>query len=108
DSVAEVLGRMREHPPQCLDPVCVVQHDAKLAGVLPLAALVSAPATARMHELVRPGFPTVTPETDQEAAANLALHHGVDSLPVVDARGVLVGVMPSQALLHVLRREHVE
>ena len=53
-------------------------------------------------------FPRVAPNDDQEVAASLALHHGVDALPVVDARGVLIGVMPSQALLHVLRREHVE
>jgi magnesium transporter len=45
---------------------------------------------------------------DQEHAASLALHHGVDALPVVDAQGRPLGVMPSQALLQVLRREHVE
>ena len=32
----------------------------------------------------------------------------LDVLPVLDARGVLIGVMPSQDPLHVLRREHVE
>jgi magnesium transporter len=50
----------------------------------------------------------VTEDTDQERAASLALHHGVDALPVVDAGGRALGVMPSQALLQVLRREHVE
>ena len=53
-------------------------------------------------------WPRVRPSTDQERAASLALHHGVDALPVVDAEGCALGVMPSQALLHVLRREHVE
>jgi magnesium transporter len=32
----------------------------------------------------------------------------VDALPVIDREGILAGVMPAQALLHVLRREHVE
>jgi magnesium transporter len=50
----------------------------------------------------------VSADTDQEHAASLALHHGVDALPVVDADGRAVGVMPAQALLQVLRREHVE
>ena len=53
-------------------------------------------------------FPRVRADTDQERAASLALHHGVDALPVVDADGRPLGVMPSQALLQVLRREHVE
>jgi magnesium transporter len=52
--------------------------------------------------------PAVATEEDQETAASLALHHGVDALPVVDREKALVGVMPAQALLHVLRREHVE
>ncbi|HEX9182911.1 MAG TPA: magnesium transporter, partial [Burkholderiales bacterium] len=37
-----------------------------------------------------------------------ALHHLVDALPVVDKDGRALGVMPSQALMQVLRREHVE
>jgi magnesium transporter len=55
-----------------------------------------------------PAFPRVSVDADQEHAASLALHHGVDALPVVDHEGRLAGVMPAQALLQVLRREHVE
>jgi magnesium transporter len=50
---------------------------------------------ARLHE-------------DQERAASMALHHGVDTLVVVDDGGRLAGIVPAQALLQVLRREHVE
>jgi magnesium transporter len=32
----------------------------------------------------------------------------MEALPVIDRAGALVGIMPAQALLHVLRREHVE
>jgi magnesium transporter len=55
-----------------------------------------------------PSFPRVTPETDQEHAASMALEDAVDALPVVDREGRLLGLMPSQALLQVLRQEHVE
>jgi magnesium transporter len=63
---------------------------------------------APIDQAVERDFPRVRPNTDQERAASLALHHGVDALPVVDAEGCALGVMPSQALLQVLRREHVE
>ncbi len=41
-------------------------------------------------------------------AASSARSHGVDALPVVDAERRPLGVMPSQALLQVLRHEHIE
>jgi magnesium transporter len=38
----------------------------------------------------------------------MALDDAVDALPVVDGDGRLLGLMPSQALLQVLRQEHIE
>jgi magnesium transporter len=53
-------------------------------------------------------FPRIGADADQETAASLALHRRVDALPVVDDDQRLLGVLPSQALMQVLRREHVE
>jgi magnesium transporter len=86
----------------------VVRADGRLCGVVPLQRLFAASAHAPLAKLQEPKFPRVGPRDDQEHAASLALHHGVDALPVVDAEGRPLGVMPSQALLQVLRREHVE
>jgi magnesium transporter len=61
-----------------------------------------------MRDGMDASVPAIGMDDDQETAASLALHHGVDALPVVDRERVLVGVMPAQALLHVLRWEHVE
>ncbi len=61
-----------------------------------------------MRDAMDPSFPRVTPDTDQEHAASAALEDAVDALPVVDRDGRLLGLMPSQALLQVLRQEHVE
>jgi magnesium transporter len=61
-----------------------------------------------LGEVMDASFPSIGADEDQETAASLALHHGVDALPVVDRSGTLVGVVPAQVLLQVLRREHVE
>ena len=89
------------------DVVLVEGAGGRLEGVVPMASLISA-GEVRLAELMRRDFPRVTPDIDQEHAASLALHHGVDALPVVDREGRLAGVMPTQALMQVLRREHVE
>jgi len=108
ETAAEVLQRLSREKPSSVELLCVVDESERLLGTLPLARLFAlAPKAAVGKEMDR-GFPAMHPGDDQEKAASVALHHGVDALPVVDADRRLLGVMPSQALLQVLRREHVE
>jgi magnesium transporter len=87
--------------------VLVVAEDGHLAGVVPMAQLFAA-GEVSLEQVMQRDYPRVNPETDQERAASLALHHRVDALAVVDTDGHALGMMPAQALMQVLRREHVE
>ena len=107
ETADSVLARIAAEKPACMDLVLVVEHGGRLAGVVPLARLIAA-GKASLKKTMQRDFPRVRAGDDQEHAASLALHHGVDALPVVDADGRPLGVMPAQALLQVLRREHVE
>jgi magnesium transporter len=107
ESAAQVLARLAAEKPESVELVLVVGDDGRLRGAAPLAKVLAG-GTQAIGEIADRDFPRVTPESDQEHAASLALHHGVDALPVVDAAGRALGVMPAQALMHVLRREHVE
>ncbi len=107
ESAAQVLARLAAEKPESVELVLVVGDDGRLQGAAPLAKVFAGGMRA-LGEIADRDFPRVTPESDQEHAASLALHHGVDALPVVDAGGRALGVMPAQALMHVLRREHVE
>lgn len=108
DTASAVLARIAAEKPASVELVLMVDGEGRLAGVVRAAALLGAAAGARISSLAEAGFPRVHPDEDQEHAASLALHHAVDALPVVDAGGRPIGVMPAQALLQVLRREHVE
>lgn len=107
-SVADVLAEITTRQYDCVDIVCVLDAEQRLIGVLPLTLLLRAHrdapvATAALHR-----FPKVHADTDQERVASLALHYAINAIPVVDARGKLLGVVPSAALMRILRREHVE
>jgi magnesium transporter len=107
ETTGAALARLRAEKPASVELVLVEGAGGRLEGVVPMARLVAA-GEVRLAELMRRDFPRVTPDVDQEHAASLALHYTVDALPVVDKDGRALGVMPSQALLQVLRREHVE
>jgi magnesium transporter len=108
ETVERARARMLAERPASVELVLVAADDGRLAGVVPVAKLLSLEGATPLGEAIDRHFPSVTPDTDQEDAASLALHHGVDTLPVVDAGERPLGVMPAQALLHVLRREHVK
>ena len=108
ETVAEVFARFESEKPASVELICVTGGDGKLEGALSVAHLFNVDASASLRQVMNAAFPRVGPDDDQESAASLALHHGVDCLPVVDRDGKLLGLMPSQALLQVLRREHVE
>jgi magnesium transporter len=86
----------------------VIGSDHRLLGVVTLQRLIAAGAGVPVSSLMDTTFPTVAATDDQERAASVALHHASDALPVLDGDKYPLGVMPSQALLQVLRREHVE
>jgi magnesium transporter len=52
--------------------------------------------------------PFVHADVDQERVASIALHHAHNAVAVVDHHHILLGTVPPDALLHILRREHVE
>ena len=108
ERVREILARLATEKPACLELVLATDEHGRLVGAAPLARVLALGAADPLDKALERDFPHVRPNTDQERAASLALHHGVDALPVVDAEGCVLGVMPAQAIMQVLRREHVE
>jgi magnesium transporter len=108
ETVAAARARLAVERPQSLELMCVVDDAGRLLGAFPGGRLVTLAGGATLREAMDPAYPRVSADADQERAASLALHHGVDALPVVDHEDRLLGVMPAQALMQVLRREHVE
>jgi len=108
ETVASLRERLAREHPCCVEIVCVVGAHERLEGVVAIGRLFAAEAGEAVGSVMARDYPRVHPEDDQEHAASVALHHGVDALAVVDASGALLGAVPPQALLQVLRREHVE
>lgn len=108
DSVDVVLSRLRGQAFDAVDAVYVVDGEGRLTGVAELAKLLAADSAATVGSAMLQSPPTVTVDTDQERVATIARRCRLAAVPVVDAEGRLLGVVPSLAIIDVLRREHVE
>ena len=108
DTAAQAVARLSGHRYESVTLFCVTDADGLLLGVIRITDLLAAPPGALLSELMWRDAPRVQADIDQEKIASLALHHVLNAIPVVDQNNFLLGVIPSEALLHILRREHVE
>lgn len=108
DSVIQAIAALSGHRFESVTLICVTDADGLLLGVIRIADLLAAPPETRLEELMWRDAPRVRADEDQEKIASIALTHVLNAIPVVDQNDFLLGVIPSEALLHILRREHVE
>jgi magnesium transporter len=108
DTAGEVRRRLTGARAEPWELLCVIDREGRLLGTLTPQRLASLGDAERVDRAMSLEGPRVSPDLDQEALANHALHHDVSAMPVVDAEGRLVGVVGPLTLMRVLRREHVE
>lgn len=107
DNAAKVRAELEKQDLEDTEIVCVVDDANHLLGVLSFADLFALAPDKAVGEAMHPPLAVATSE-DQEKVASFALLHGLNSVPVIDGGGRLLGVVPAKALLLILRREHVE
>jgi magnesium transporter len=107
-TVQQILAQMRGRRFDCADPVLIVDPQRRILGWIPLARLIEADPQCPARHVMLTNPPVVDLSMDQERVASTALHHDATAVAVVDRDQRLAGVVPAQALLGILRREHVE
>lgn len=98
-----VVGRRFD----CAEDVAVLEGET-LVGVIPVEALLAADRSARVEDVMDADPPAVAPGDDQEAVAWRMVRRAESSMPVVDADGRFVGLIPPHRMLGVLLAEHDE
>lgn len=108
DCVEDVLPRLVGQGYDYAGSVFLLDESQRLVGTVPMARLLAGDGRTRLGDLAQIPLTAVSTRMDQEQVASQAITHGVTAMPVVDDDGRLVGVVPPDVLMEVLRREHVE
>lgn len=106
-TVEEVIGSLRGRKFDCADTVFVTDDEGRLEGIVRVNDLFSE-ADCRIGEIMEEEHEAVRPDDDQEAIAVLAMELNMIAVPVVGDDGRLLGAVPPEALLKILRAEHME
>ena len=88
--------------------VYAVDSAGNLHGTVPIARLIVSPPNRRVREMMEPPIVQVPPEMDQEQVARLMARYNVAAVPVVDARGRLLGRITFDDVIDVVEAETTE
>jgi magnesium transporter len=86
----------------------VVDDDGVLQGVVSLKQLLLSAATARVREIMREEFISVTTDIDQEEVGRIVQRYDLVSLPVLDDAGRMMGRITIDDVVDVIRDEAEE
>ena len=109
-SVADAMAKVRRtgEDAETVYTLPVTDDRRMLMGVASLRDLVTAPASARVRDLMRDDVHSVEVDVDQEEASRLIQEADLLALPVVDHEQRLVGVITVDDAMEVLEREVTE
>lgn len=85
-------------------------HDAswKLIDALPLQAFILAKAESTVAEIMDYSFVSLNAHDDREEAVRMMQRYGMLALPVVDSKGILLGIVTVDDVLEVAEEETTE
>lgn len=109
-TAGEAIERLRQlHDDiEDLSYVYVVDDYRRLVGVVSFRDLVFARPGVGLDEAMTSHPIAVRPETDREEVSELAQRYRLFGLPVVDHSGVLVGMVPHEAVIEAVQAEASE
>jgi magnesium transporter len=109
-TVRDALDRIRHEAPdrETIDYSYVVDSQRRLLGLVSLKKLILARPEARIEDVMQRDFVTARLDEDQESVARKIAQYDLIAIPVVDASGMLVGIVTHDDAIDIMRREQTE
>lgn len=110
EKVGDVLKRIKrdEGEAETVYTIYIVDEKGVLQGVVSTRDLLEAGIHEDVRDIMNPDVIQVKVDDDREEVARRLLHYNLTNLPVVDPRGVLVGIVTADDALEVLEKEGSE
>jgi len=103
--IGDVTGLLERKKFETINYIYVVSPKGRLRGVFSIAEVYRNPPSTKVSEIMVTKLHKVHPQMDQERAAHIAIKNSLKALPVVDDKGVLLGVLSSDQILSILQLE---
>lgn len=93
---------------EVIETIYIVNHSHELVGTANLRVFLTADKNALVRDVMKENPVYVYPEADQEYAAKLVSKYDLTSLPVVNHRGSILGIITVDDIIDVIVEEYNE
>ncbi|MBB5183057.1 magnesium transporter [Catenisphaera adipataccumulans] len=109
-SISQALQKIREIGPktEVIETLYVINVHRQLVGTVDLRDLLAAPKDATVQSITDNDVISVHPEVDQEEVASLVAKYDLKSIPVVNARSAILGIITVDDIIDVIIDEYDE
>jgi magnesium transporter len=107
EAISYLRRQAREHL-ETIDYAYVLDGQQRLLGVVSLREMFAASREQRVRDIMEPELITVPEDMDQEAVAREIARHDLKAIPVVDAHGVMKGIVTIDDIVDVMQEEATE
>lgn len=110
ETVAEVRQRLQQRANdwETISYIYVLNDQSQLRGVVSIKELLRAKGELPLENVCIHSPISVSPETDREVVAHLALEHNIKAVPVLGVDEVFLGVVDTDTILDTLFEESSE
>lgn len=108
DEALSYLRRQARDRVETIYAAYVLDSEQRLVGVASFRDLFSAPPHKTVSEIMETDPVTVSDELDQESVSRVFAEHDLAVIPVVDARGVMKGIVTVDDIVDVVQEEATE
>ncbi|MBN2853911.1 magnesium transporter [Patescibacteria group bacterium] len=93
---------------ESINYIYTIDESGILKGAVSIKEVFRQGKQKKLKEFIEGELITVSPDTDGERVANLALEHNIKAIPVVDKKGKFLGAVLSDTILEIAYRETQE
>jgi magnesium transporter len=109
-NIGQCLDKIREIAPrtEIIETIYVIDTNSTLVGTADLRDLLTASRDQTLESIMDSHVISVTPEVDQEEVAKLVSKYDLPAIPVVSARGRILGIVTVDDVIDVIVEEYDE
>lgn len=109
-TINETLNFLRKVSPDSETPYYIYVLDAEevLKGIVPIREIITSDPETKIRDVMVEKLVSIPVDMDQEEVSNIFQRYGFMAMPVVDARGIMLGIITVDDIMEVLSDEHTE
>lgn len=110
ETVGKGMAKIRQtaNRSEVIETIYVVNHSHQLVGTANLRLFLTSDKNTKIRDIMKEKPVFVHPEDDQEYAANLVSKYDLTSIPVVNHRGSILGIITVDDIIDVIVEEYNE